>query len=364
MPPSVPPPPGRPPGPSGYGGGPVYPGGPGWPVPQVVHVVAKPGGFWRGVMTVVALLMFAITFLIGLTFGIFAMIAGADYEETVVRHTYRDGSSNTIAILPVLGEIDDRQADFVHAAAKNIMDDSSVAAVVLRVDSPGGSVSASDRIWYEVKRMRDAGLPVVASYGGVAASGGYYVSCGSDHIIAEETCITGSIGVIAQVLTLEGLMSKVGVQPVTLVASGSPEKNIANDIFRTWDERDKAKVMTMLDAAYATFTKRVSDGRKNTISSPDTLAALANGSIFTAQQAKDGGLIDGIGYLDDAIAKAEGLGGLTAGGNKVFIVRRRPTLFGDGLLAQSPQGVHSRDADRIRTLVNDLSSPRILYRMH
>src|SRR5688572_25441227 len=109
-PPAMPPaPPGRPPSPPTYGGGPNFPGGPGWfGPPQVVHVVSKPGGFWRGVMIALALLLFGITFVLGITFGIFAMIAGSDYEETVVRHTYRDGGSNTIAILPVLGDIDDR----------------------------------------------------------------------------------------------------------------------------------------------------------------------------------------------------------------------------------------------------------------
>ena len=345
-----------------YGGG--WPPQPPPPPPSVVHAVSRPGGFWRGVMTVVALLLFAFTFVMGIVLGVAAMMTGANYDETVVRHSYREGGGQSVAILPVIGEIDDRQADFVRAAARNILDDSSVSCVVLRVDSPGGSVSASDQIWYEVKRMRDSGLPVVASFGGVAASGGYYVSCGADHIIAEETCITGSIGVIAQVLTLEGLMDKIGVKPVTLVASGSPEKNIANDVFRAWDERDKAKVLTMLDAAYTTFTKRVADGRKNVISSPDTLASIANGSIFTAEQAKTGGLVDGIGYLDDAIAKAESLGGLTPGRNAVFIVRKRPTLFGDGLLAQSPQAMQSLDAERVRSMVNDLATPRIMYRMH
>jgi protease IV len=367
--PSQPPPPPHPSQhPGGYGA-PQFGGHGGWqppppPPPSVVHVVSKPGGFWRAVMFVVALLLFAFTFAMGIIFGVAGMMAGANYDDNVVRHNYRDGGSQSVAILPVLGEIDDRQADFVRAAARNILEDSSIQCVVLRVDSPGGSVSASDQIWYEVKRMRDAGLPVVASFGGVAASGGYYISCGADHIIAEETCITGSIGVIAQVLTLEGLMDKIGVKPVTLVASGSPEKNIANDIFRAWDERDKAKILTMLDAAYATFTKRVSDGRKNVISTPVALAELANGSIFTAEQAKTGGLIDGIGYLDDAITKAESLGGIASGSANVFIVRKRPTFFGDGLLAQAPQSTHSLDAEHVRSMVNDLATPRIMYRLH
>src|SRR5690349_9280142 len=197
-----PPPPGSwSPGPSQRPNGP--PAGPqNAPRPQVVHVVARPGGFWRAVTFVIGLMMFGIVLAIGIFMGISIMIAGAEREDMVIHQNYRDGDGNTIAIVPVIGGIDERQAEFVRTAVKSVLEDSSVRAVVLRVDSPGGGVTASDEIWYEVNRLKDAGLPVIASYGSVAASGGYYVSCGADHIMAEETCITGSIGVIAQVLTL------------------------------------------------------------------------------------------------------------------------------------------------------------------
>ena len=144
--------------------------------------------------------------------------------------------------------------------------------------------------------------------------------------MAEETSITGSIGVIAQVLTFEGLMDKVGVKPVTLVATGSPEKNVANDMFRTWDDADKAKIRLMLDSAYATFNQRVKAGRGKVITDPTKIDALANGSIYTAKQAKDSGLIDGIGYLDNAIAQAETLGG----------TRQRREFRGDRVSGREP----------------------------
>lgn len=347
---------------------PPHPPSPPSPRPQVVHVVSKPGGIWRAVGIVAGLFLFAVVFFMGLALGIGVMVVGASVEEVMVRQTYRDGDSRLIAVIPIEGVIDARQSDFVHSAVENVLDDRHVKAVVLRVDSPGGGVTASDQIWYEVNRLKAKGLPVIASYGSVAASGGYYVSCGADHIMAEETTITGSIGVIAQVLTLEGLMNKVGVEPVTLVATGSPDKSVANDIFRSWNDRDKATVRTMLDSAYATFRNRVETGRKTVISDPATLDGIANGTIYTAMQAKENGLIDGIGYLNDAIAVAEQRAGLTAGASTVQILRWPPTLMDALVGAEASRSGHqsivsSLNAESIRALVNELAMPRAMYLM-
>src|SRR5690606_2688533 len=106
-------------------------------------------------------------------------------------------------------------------------------ALILRIDSGGGTVGASDRIWNELARFRqETEIPIVASFGSIAASGGYYIAAGADHIIAEPTCITGSIGVMANVMTFDRLLDKVGVTPEVLVAQGSPEKDVANNVFR------------------------------------------------------------------------------------------------------------------------------------
>lgn len=335
------------------------------PRAQVVHVVAKPGGFWRAVGIVAALALFAVVFFFGLGAGILIVVAGSAADSVVFHETYRKGGPSEVAVIPVEGIIDGQQAEFVRDAVNDVLKNGDVSAVVLRVDSPGGEVNASDQIWYEIKRLKDRGFPVIASYGGVAASGGYYISCGTDHIMAEETCITGSIGVIAQVLTFEGLLDKVGVQPVTLVATGSPEKSVANDVFRSWNDQDKEKVRIMLDSAYATFIKRVQDGRKTVLPEPAQLNGVANGSIYTAQQAKDNGLVDSIGYLDDAIAVAEARAGVTPGSSKVFIIRQPPTLMAALTGAQArDRSITSLDGEAVRSFVNDLASPRVMYLMH
>jgi protease IV len=363
---------GRPSGPQGpynprFPGGPVPPPPPPYGHPQVVHISARPGGLWPILGSIVGIVALSIVFGAGILVGVVGMIGGASYESMVLQETYRDGSGDTIAIIPVYGGIDEFTAEFVRASVHDVLSDDSIQAVVLRVDSPGGGVAPSDQIWHAMEQLKSAGVPVIASYGGMAASGGYYISCGADHIIAEETCVTGSIGVIAQVLTMEGLMEKVGIQPVTIVASGSPEKDVANDMFRTWNEKDRAKIKIMLDSAYATFNQRVYDGRLSVISDRSRIDALANGDIYTAQQAKDNGLIDGIGYLDDAIAQAEVRAGLLPGRATVVMMRQPPAFFADGLLGEA-RGGHSRErplnGETIRGLVNDLASPRVMYLMH
>jgi len=334
--------------------------------PQTIRVVAKPGGWSQFVSMFVALVVLAIVFAVGTGFGVFMMFAGGSVDENVYPTLYRDGEpGRRIAVIPVESIIDGYAANAVRDAVTHVLNDSSYRAVVLRVDSPGGEVTASDQIWYEVERLHKAGTPVIASYGSMATSGGYYISCSADQIMAEPTSVTGSIGVIAQVLTLEGLMDKVGVEPITLVATSSPEKGMANDIFRSWTDEDRAALMTMLDAAYHTFRERVSKGRGRTITTVEQLDAVASGAIFTADQALLSGLVDRVGYLDDAIAEAEKKAGLPAGAAAVVRLDAPLTLFG-GLWAEGPVRGRSDDvldADRIRSFVNDLASPRVMYLM-
>jgi protease-4 len=336
--------------------------------PQVVHIVARPGGFSRAVGIVIGLFAFLAVLVVGIVIGAAIFFGASQMQTVVLEEQYRPAafSSDTIAIIPVEGVIDEEQAAFVHAAVEHVLNDDAVRAVVLRVDSPGGGVTASDEIWYEVQRIKKAGLPVIASYGGVAASGGYYVSCGADRIVAEQTCITGSIGVIGQFFTVPELLNKIGVQPVTLVASESPLKDVGNNPFRAWTPADQEKWLTVMNAAYDAFHSRVAAGRKSVITDPASLDAIADGSIYTAQQARDNGLIDAIGYLDDALADAEKAAAIRVGSAHVVKLHRPPSFFGGGLELhqQAAKGAaFSLDADAVRNLVNELTSPRLMYLM-
>jgi protease-4 len=330
---------------------------------QVVRVVSKPGIFQAAIGIILGVAALGIVFFVGLTLGVFTMFAGSMAESPIVHELYRDGDRNRVAIIEVKGVIDPIRAEAVRVLVDEALATRAVKAVVLRVDSPGGGIAPSDQIWFQVKRMRDAGLPVVASFGGLAASGGYYVSCGADHIVAEPTCITGSIGVIAQTFILKDLMDKVGIEPVTLLATNSPQKDMGNP-FRPWTEEDRIQYVEMLDAAYEIFHTRVKEGRGTVITDPARIDALADGSIFTAQEAVDGGLVDAVGYLDDAVAAAETQAGIRQGKSTVVILREPVDFWGSMLGVRAPDlSARLRDADAIRSLVNELGSTRVMYLM-
>ena len=210
-----------------------------------------------------------------------------------------------IAVVEVSGVIMDGQVDHVLKQIRQAREDHKVKAVVLRVDSPGGTVSGSDRIWREVATLKDQTdpRPVVVSMGGMAASGGYYVSAPADVIFAEPTTWTGSIGVIMELPQLDKLMARFDVGVATIAkpnddwkASGSP--------FRPLSDRERARWEEVVDDSYQRFVNVVAQGRK--LPRKEALAA-ASGKVFTADEAKKLKLIDEIGYLDDAIKAAQRL---------------------------------------------------------
>lgn len=339
---------------------------PGPPARTVVEVVAARGGFARAFGCAAGLLLMVLIFGGGVLIGVLAMVAQDALEPVTLEQRYRAGGSARVAIISVEGAIDEGMSRSVQQFIRHVEKDPSIRAVVLRVESGGGGVTASDQIWNAVDGLRKAGVPVVASFGGVAASGGYYVACGSDRIVAEPTTITGSIGVIAQIFTLQGLMQKVGVVPVTLVASGSPMKSVANDIFREWTPEDRAQVQMVLDTAYRTFVERVGAGRRASLPDAEAVKAVATGVIFTAQAALQAGLIDQVGYLEDAITSAEAAAGLKPGSATVVRLIQPPSLFPSPLglaAAGSRADPGPLDAERIRSLANELAAPRILYQM-
>ncbi len=324
--------------------------------PATIRVLATTGGFRTFVAFLAALLIFSVVFLVGIIAGAAGTAAATQDKGVVQVKTMHDGGRDVVAILDVSGVISGATADYVRSAVDGMLLDENIRAVVLRVDSPGGGVTASDEIWHQVGRLKSAELPLVASYGGLAASGGYYISCGADTILAQETTITGSIGVIAKVLTFQGLLEKLGIAPVTLVAKGSPDKSIANDVFRTWDAKDRAEVESILNAAYTIFADRVREGRGHVIESPAALAAIADGSVYTAQEALSNGLIDDIGYLDDAVVLATKQAGLTGSDPTIRRYKRRAAMF--SLLGASSSGFSSSD---IRGLLQELTLPRRMF---
>jgi protease-4 len=184
-----------------------------------------------------------------------------------------------------------------------------VKAVILRLDTPGGEVTASDIIYHEILRFKErAHLPVVGLMMSVAASGGYYIASACDVIIAHPSTLTGSIGVISIFPSVESLMSKVGVK-VNVIKSG-PVKDSGSP-FRDMTDEEKAIFQGIIDEYYEGFLAVVAKGRKGKIAA-DSLRTIADGRVYTAPQALKLGLIDAVGYFDDALGRARQLASLKA----------------------------------------------------
>ena len=180
-------------------------------------------------------------------------------------------------------------------------EDDTVKAIVLRVDSPGGSALASDLMWRAIVETKK---PIVASMSDTAASGGYYISMGCDAIYAEPGTLTGSIGVVGGKLALGGLLEKVGVTTDTVKVGKNG--GLYSPLSPFNDEQEKA-VRAMMEETYRQFVAKAAKGREMEF---DALEALAGGRVYSGRKAREIGLVDELGTLDDAIAKAKDLAGL------------------------------------------------------
>lgn len=213
-------------------------------------------------------------------------------------------TSSKVAIVEVDGPIMGEAVEHVLKQVRQAYDDDKVKAVVLRVDSPGGSLSGSDRIWREVRLLVDK-KPVVVSMGGMAASGGYYISAPANTIFAEPTTMTGSIGVIAEFPEVSELLKKVGVD-VETIATGNWKDS--GSYLRPMTETERKRWREVLDAGYQRFVRVVAQGRNLPLKD---VIEMANGKVYTAQEARQMKLVNTIGYLDDAINDAKTRAGLS-----------------------------------------------------
>ncbi len=176
--------------------------------------------------------------------------------------------------------------------------DSSIVGVIVRINSPGGTVTASDTIYHELMQFkRGAGVRIIACMTDLATSGGYYVASAADEIMAHPTSITGGIGVIAMKFNVEKLLSKIGIQEET-IKSGD-KKDIWSP-FRPSTSEEREIIQTIINTLHERFVKVVLDGRKSLLDKEE-IERLADGRIYTADQALEVKLIDRIGYLDDAV---------------------------------------------------------------
>ena len=219
----------------------------------------------------------------------------------------KESNTDKVAVMYAYGEISDGKGDsdrgiysetFIKEFRK-VYKDNNVKAIVLRVNSPGGSALASENIWHEIENAKKAGKKVVVSMGDYAASGGYYISCNSDYIYAEPNTITGSIGVFGMVPSVQKFMkNKLGI---TMDEVGSNKHSVPGGLYRPLDELESQNMQASVEDIYATFTKRVADGRHLRVTYVDS---IGQGRVWAGSDAIELGLVDALGNLDAAVAKA------------------------------------------------------------
>lgn len=193
----------------------------------------------------------------------------------------------------------------------------AVKAIVFRIESPGGGVSASQEIYEEVRKTSESGKPVVVSMGSVAASGGYYVACGADRIVANPGTLTGSIGVIFQYLEFEDLMKKLGVGSSTFK---SGEMKDVGSPFRKSTRREKEYFDQLIQDVYDQFLEVVVEARELDAA---VVRKYADGRVFTGRQAYEWGFVDTLGTYEDAIRIAADMGGIKGKPRTIIEVERR-----------------------------------------
>jgi protease-4 len=258
-------------------------------------------------------------------------LAAESQEKTVTEKVISGNSKadNKIVVVSIEGVITSNADGFIARQIRRVMSDAKVKAVVLRVDSPGGTMAGSDYYLHLLKKAKSKRrIPVVVSMGSIAASGGYYVSMVGDEIYAEPSTITGSIGVIASLFDASELLKKVGIESTPIVSG--PHKAMGS-FTKPMSEEERAIWQHLIDDNFDRFKEVIREGRREFSKAPKELDKLATGQIYTANEAVTHKLIDEIGFLDDAIERAGNLANLEERDYKV--IQYKPKLpFMDALM--------------------------------
>ncbi len=250
-----------------------------------------------------------------------SMLSGNSRPSTALRVM----GGNKIALVKLEGLM--VSSERVVEELNDYADDSSIKAIVLRIDTPGGGVVVSQEIYNAVRNARKEGKKVIASMGTVAASGGYYVAAAADRIVTNPGTLTGSIGVIMEFANIEQLLEKIGVKG--MVVKSGESKDVGSPM-RDMTESEKKLLQGVIDDVHSQFIKAVAEGRHMQESE---VRAIADGRIFTGRQALELGLVDQLGDLADSIKIAGELVGIK--GKPRVVEKRKRIPFYDYLLEES-----------------------------
>jgi len=335
------------------------------PMPITAQMVGPPNWpprrrGWGRIFVFFLLLALFVSVMLNLALGLSGLVAGDNgvrVQEKYVSHAHV--APDKVVVLPIEGVILESADGFVKRAIDRATEDKSVKAIVLRVDSPGGSVSGSDFIYHHLKDLaRTRKIPIVVSMGGIAASGGYYVSMAVGHepdvIFDEPTGFTGSIGVIIPSYNVAGLMDQYKVVDNSICSNplkelGSPTKEMTKEARKILQD--------IVDESFAGFKQIVRSGREKFEKDPAALDKLATGQIYTAEQALKNGLVDKLGFLEDAVNRAIELAKLDE--KNVMVVKYAPETSLLSLLSGAESHTSAAQFD-LKTVLS-AATPKAYY---
>jgi protease-4 len=296
------------------------------PPPAVPPRKSRVGMFFFGALSG-CLLVFLGFFVIALL-----VAAGSDGTELNL-------ASEKVAVVPIEGEIiESRETlDLLHRYAAN----DSVKAIVVRINSPGGAIAPSQEIYAAILKTRAAGKPVIASMDSVAASGGYYIAAACDPILANSGTITGSIGVILQWFDMKELVRWAKLKPETITSGAMKD---AGSPYRELTPEERQYFQGIVTQLHSQFVRDVAKGREKKMK-PEDVARIADGRIFTGEQALALKLIDEVGTMDDAVRRAGKLGGIEGDPARLWPRKHEPGLF-DLLSSEGAESVLERVVSR------------------
>ena len=314
---------------------------------------SRPGEAWRLLLALVTGFALPVLACYGfmLVTALACQVLSIPMGQPGARPPLATGSGPAVAVIRVEGAIVSGEATPFNSAAmassetiveqiESAQEDPDVRAILLIVNSPGGGVNPSDVIHHALKAVDK---PIVVLMGDLAASGGYYISTAADWIIAHPNTLTGSIGVISEFPNAEELLDNIGVEFV--VITSGPRKDFGSP-YREMTEEERQYWQTIVDQTYADFVAVVVEGRGMTT---EQVSALADGRIFTGRQALELGLVDALGYEEDAIARAAELGGIS-GEPRLIEMQTTPSFF-DLLRQQMSQRSGLPNLAEILTLI-------------
>ncbi|MBW7996733.1 MAG: signal peptide peptidase SppA [Candidatus Glassbacteria bacterium] len=261
--------------------------------------------------------------------------------------TFTGGFGDRVGVIEVSGVIENSRETV--SQIRKMAEDKRVKAVVVRVESPGGAVAPSQEIYQALNKLRTQdSIPVIVSMGTVAASGGYYIACAADSVLAMPGTLTGSIGVILQFPDLQEVFRKVGIGMKTIK---SGEHKDLGSPFRDMSDSEREILQEMVDDVYDQFVEVVAEGRGL---DEDSVRAVADGRIFSGRQALELGLVDRTGSYRDALTVAGRMCGLGDDPKTIKLKKAKPSLF--DILTE----IAAKLGDPAGQ-INALSSPRLLY---